>query len=227
VHLKRKLTALLAPMLGALGLVAAAPATATVTSIQGAYVIEGLYSIGGVRTTYGCVVAGVDGRSAIPSLYNWGQGTNLCSQAAGPIAPTAIWDVYMLRSFVPEKSAYVIRSRVDGRCWTRGNSGTDASVTLYKWGESTDLSFCGFRSLQDFFANGQAAWNLEVIEDWPDDAMGGTHVFTATLGMSTPTSVSLGVTPMPVSRPYVAETAALAFWARNSSWAFRFRTVTP
>jgi hypothetical protein len=220
-----KPAALLASLLSGFGLMTA-PAMAEI--IQGPYVIEALYPRDTWSGTYdyaGCLVAGKDGTSEKPSLFDWNaDANNLCRQPTGPVSKTAIWDIYVVAD-PPWRSVSVIRSRVNGKCLIRGDGGQASTATLYKWTASGDATYCGFPSLQDFMNNGQAGWDLNMNDVGLDSR--GLHMFQGSITMSKPQQAYLDIVPLPLGRPVpLAELNFPAFSTTPSAWKFRLRTVT-
>jgi hypothetical protein len=224
--LRLKPAVLLALLIGGSGPMAS-PAMADI--IQGPYVIEATFPRAPSHYLYdyiGCLVAGKDGESETPSLYDWGVGPNLCNQPDGPISKTAIWDIYMLTSPAPErKSAYVIRSRVNGKCLIRGSSGTASNVTLYRWPSSSDTRFCGHPSVGALIANGQAAWNFDIKQTTADRL--GRQIFEVVMSMPAPTLTYLDMAPIPIIRPVTSAADVFTLFSPTpSDWKLRLRTLT-
>jgi hypothetical protein len=220
MHLKS--AALLALLIGGFGL--GAP-LARAIPVQGAYVIEAIYpDAPGPPLIYGCLVAGKDGQSETPSVYDWGVGGNLCGQPDGLISKQAIWDIYMVHSPAQQRSAYVIRSRFNGKCLIRGSSGTASNAMLYRWPSSSDTRFCGFPSADLLIGNGQAAWALDMEEEWFD--FSGLYVFIGAIKMYKPTWASLSLSSKPATPPQrTPEVSLAAFSAVPTAWQFRLRTM--
>ena len=165
----------------------------------GAYVFNAsLANANGAPMQGGCLIVGNNGTAQFPSLYHWGRGPReTCGFPADKrellANRQAVWDIRPITS-TSGKTAYAIRSRVNGACLMRGHNGTAGRADIYLWGDIADKQFCGLRSADAFVENGQAAWQLADLQPIARDA--GPSWFGA-LRLERPTASTLGFSPWP------------------------------
>ena len=145
-------------LIATLGLAVPATALESGPLVQGSYEIETWFTDSvGLVWNKGCMVMmGGSPASYVPALYRWPWGGNHCGLGS-PDAQTT-WDIYPVIS--GEKVRHVIKSRTNGRCLLRAESGQAARPSLFLWPDVSDSRYCGLPSAAVFIANGQAAWDL-------------------------------------------------------------------
>jgi hypothetical protein len=95
------------------------------------------------------------------STYRWNNNTALCglgSVAVHAVNKQAVWNITPVKH-TDGRKAYVIRSRLNGRCLIRSNNGHDVAASLHMW-NATNPALCGWGSQDALIDNGQAAWVL-------------------------------------------------------------------
>jgi hypothetical protein len=139
------------------------------TPFDGGYVIEVLPNNTTDHSKPGCVIFDPALADSGIRTHRWGNSAaglcglgDLTSHASNK---QAVWDITPVKH-TDGRSAYVIRSRYNGKCLIRSNNGHNVVPSLYMWNNSNP-QWCGFGSADAVIDNGQAAW---VFGDTPEGA---------------------------------------------------------
>jgi hypothetical protein len=222
----------MASLLLAASLGAAAQANASAQLLDGLYAIEVYYEkLWPVQTIQpgGCMIVGDSGQAQVPSLYYWGgnfHGWGECGLTSDRALllqnRQSVWRVYSV-SGSDGRTAYVIKSHVNGRCLIRGQNGNAPSPTLHLWMDPGGQDkFCGLRSADDLLRNGQATWWMN-FQSGADMTGGIAH----DLRTAHPVFVQpLAFSPLPEAWPQTtSQLVPAVFSTITSPWMFDFVRV--
>lgn len=209
---------------GSLSLAAAPAIAQTAVSgivIQGTYEIEtSLKDSSGRVKAYGCMILGNSGFNPVPSLYNWGGDGHFCGLETA--SAQALWDIYPVVAHGVVR--HVIKSKFNGKCLLRGDSGRAANASVFLWPDSADKHFCGLRTAEDFVTNGQAAWDFSQLKGYNVGAYGygdGDIVYSGSISLHPVNQAQAFLTfsPTPASAPSsLPDTSMATFTNTASDW---------
>jgi len=192
--------------------------------VQGTFSIETPYYVSGstTPTNQGCMIIGNSGQSDVPSLYDWGMGNYTCGLDA--VNWQEMWEVYALSA--NNTLVHVIKSRVNGKCLIRGQSGAAASPSLYLWPTSSYTEYCGFSNAKDLISNGQAAWDLSAVLPYADS--GGIVYYQGPARHAMSPNPYLAFSPLPSSAPSrVADNSWGVFTTDTlNKWELHLKSMT-